>query len=432
LVNGNPVTVNANLTYLLQDVDKDSKIDVTFSKKKYVVTVIADGGGNITPGNDVRIEIEQNQTFTFAAWDGFELQEVRLDGHLVDLVNNTYTITNIHSNHTLYAYFGSILPNTYTITANHTQGGTITPDNVVAIYRGLDQSYTITPEFGYDLADVLIDGVSIGNVNPEGMVYTFKNVTSSHTIRAVFALHNYRVEIVTNGNGSADPTGVQYLPYKTTKLIRFYPEDGYMLGGVTIDGIPVATYNNTLPLYVEANALIVAEFVTDVTKIDTTLINVMVIHNDGGSVDPTGKFTLPYGSTQIFNIVADDDYVIDKVLENGKDITPPPHSKTFSITLNNIIIDEVIEVTFAPETSIRETFTNMFNVSPNPSDGIIYLSYEGTEIEYIKVLDVTGSIVLELRDVNHSIDLSNLASGKYTLFIHHKRGIEAKQVMKIK
>ena len=70
----------------------------------------------------------------------------------------------------------------YTITATAGAHGSISPAGSVSVIHGGSQSFTITPDAGYAIANVRIDGVSIGAAR----YYTFENVTSSHTIEAVF------------------------------------------------------------------------------------------------------------------------------------------------------------------------------------------------------------------------------------------------------
>ncbi len=52
------------------------------------------------------------------------------------------------------------------------------------VIAGADQSFTITPDSGYQVADVLVDGASVGAVTS----YTFNNVMANHTIAASFAM----------------------------------------------------------------------------------------------------------------------------------------------------------------------------------------------------------------------------------------------------
>ena len=70
----------------------------------------------------------------------------------------------------------------FAITAGAGSNGTITPSGSTSVNTGADQVYTITPNCGYAISDVLVDGVSQGAI----ATYTFTNVTASHTITATF------------------------------------------------------------------------------------------------------------------------------------------------------------------------------------------------------------------------------------------------------
>ena len=70
----------------------------------------------------------------------------------------------------------------YTIKATAGVGGSISPSGNVSVREGGDQTFTITPDKGYAVANVKIDGKGIGAVKS----YTFENVSSPHTIEAIF------------------------------------------------------------------------------------------------------------------------------------------------------------------------------------------------------------------------------------------------------
>ena len=74
----------------------------------------------------------------------------------------------------------------HTIKATAGAGGSISPSGNVSVREGRDQTFTITPDKGYAVAKVLVDGKSVGAVTS----YTFKNVTKGHTIEAVFMKSN--------------------------------------------------------------------------------------------------------------------------------------------------------------------------------------------------------------------------------------------------
>jgi hypothetical protein len=79
---------------------------------------------------------------------------------------------------------GVITPNTYTITSSVGPNGSISPSGNITINQGSDKSFTITPDTGYNIDDVLVDGSSLGVVSS----YTFTNVTEDHTISVTFTL----------------------------------------------------------------------------------------------------------------------------------------------------------------------------------------------------------------------------------------------------
>jgi hypothetical protein len=71
---------------------------------------------------------------------------------------------------------------TYIITAMAGSGGSISPSGAVIVDSGSNQTFTITPNAGYYIKDVLVDGTSAGTV----LKYTFTNVIKDHTIEAQF------------------------------------------------------------------------------------------------------------------------------------------------------------------------------------------------------------------------------------------------------
>lgn len=70
----------------------------------------------------------------------------------------------------------------FTITASASTGGSITPAGQVYVLSGRSQLFTMTPDEGASVQDVLVDGVSVGAV----LTYQFDNVTGNHTIEARF------------------------------------------------------------------------------------------------------------------------------------------------------------------------------------------------------------------------------------------------------
>lgn len=85
----------------------------------------------------------------------------------------------------------------YTIKASAGVNGTISPAGWCSVVENGSQTFTFTPDKGYTVAKVLVDGKSVGAVKS----YTFKNVTKDHTIEVIF--------MKSNGNPA---TGVFVMP----------------------------------------------------------------------------------------------------------------------------------------------------------------------------------------------------------------------------
>ena len=106
------------------------------------------------------------------------------------------TDTVFHAGTTVYAHWtytggGSSGYSYYTIKATAGTGGAITPSGNVSVREGRDKTFTITPDKGYAVSNVKIDGRSIGAVKS----YTFENVKRAHTIEASFTRTNEFIDV---------------------------------------------------------------------------------------------------------------------------------------------------------------------------------------------------------------------------------------------
>ena len=106
------------------------------------------------------------------------------------------TDTVFHADTTVYAHWtytggGSSNYSYYTIKATAGTGGSITPSGNVSVREGRDKTFTITPDKGYAVSNVKIDGRSIGAVKS----YTFENVRRAHAIEVSFTRVNEFIDV---------------------------------------------------------------------------------------------------------------------------------------------------------------------------------------------------------------------------------------------
>ena len=145
----------------------------------------------------------------------------------------SYTFTNVQANHTIARQLrdrqlhdhGQAGPN-----------GAISPSGAVAVNHGADQAFTITPDACYHVADVLVDGGSVGAVAS----YTFTNVQANHTIAASFAIDTYTITATAGPNGAISPAGAVAVNYGADQAFTITPAmrlprrgraGGWRLGG---------------------------------------------------------------------------------------------------------------------------------------------------------------------------------------------------------
>jgi len=101
---------------------------------------------------------------------------------------------------------------TYTIHSYAETHGSISPSGTLTLARGADQTFSIVPDAGYNIEDVLVDDVSVGAVSS----YTFENITSSHTISASFTyIPVYDTTFVSILGSDADGNGSREKPYRS-------------------------------------------------------------------------------------------------------------------------------------------------------------------------------------------------------------------------
>ncbi len=135
--------------------------------------------GAITPSGDVTVPASANQTFTVTANPGYKLAYLSVDGRNQG-TKTTFTFENVSANHTISAGFS---PATYNIEAVSGPNGSVDPPSTRQYEYGANQTYTITPNPGYEVSDVRVDGSQQGQITS----YTFTDIHRDHNITVFFA-----------------------------------------------------------------------------------------------------------------------------------------------------------------------------------------------------------------------------------------------------
>ncbi|MCK5878374.1 MAG: hypothetical protein KAH24_01245 [Holophagae bacterium] len=197
LSNGEDGTINSCKVDFIDTGDQYTSLDVPvdfyystgggaafvyFTSTSYTISASANEGGVISPMGDCTASEGSSKAFAINSDDGYHIKDVLVDGESVGVVA-LYTFHNINSSHTIEALF-EVDQEFYTITGTAvSEGGSVDPSGEIQVEQGTDQLFTITPDEGYFINDVLVDGQSVGRIS----TYNFANVSASHSINAVFS-----------------------------------------------------------------------------------------------------------------------------------------------------------------------------------------------------------------------------------------------------
>jgi hypothetical protein len=313
-------SVGAVTSYSFSNVTANHTISASFAVDAYTITATA--GANGTISGPATVVSGAGATYAITPATGYHVADVLVDGVSVGAVT-AYSFSNVTANHTISASFAI---NSYSITASAGANGSIS--GPASVTYAASASYTITPAAGYHVADVLVDGVSVGAVTS----YSFSNVTASHTISATFAINSYSMTVTADANGSI--SGPATVLYGATAVYTITPAANYHITGVVVDGASVGAVSSFSFFNVAGNHTISATFALDSYSIS-------IGGSNNGSI--SGPATVTYGGSATYTIIPATGYYILDTIVDGQSVGP-----VSSYTLTNVTANHYIGASFYP------------------------------------------------------------------------------------
>jgi hypothetical protein len=207
----------------------------------------------------VSVNYGASRTFNFAPPTGYHLTSLVVDGDPVINPGTSYTFNNVTANRNIVANFAI---DTFTINASATGGGSISPAGAVSVDYGASPTFTITPDTGYHVTDVLVDGRSVGAVGD----YTFDRVTTGHSITASFS-DTYTITASAGLGGAISPSGAIQVTQGSSRTFTITPDAGYNIKSVLVDAASVGPLSSYTFPNIAADHRIMAGFVARTIRI---------------------------------------------------------------------------------------------------------------------------------------------------------------------
>ena len=293
VVDGNPV--GPVLSYKFTNVTLNHTIAASFAITTDTILASAGANGSINPAGMTVVNYGGSQSYTFVPNAGYHVIDAVVDGNSIGAVGG-YAFSNVTANHTVSVSFAI---DQLTIAASSGANGSITPAGGVSVAYGGNQSFSIVPNAGYNISDVVVDGISVGAVPG----YDFTNVTGDHSIIASFTINGYTVTATSGLHGAIAPAGPISANAGDNLGFTMTPDAGYHIQSVLVDGVSQGTIPAFAFTNITANHTIRALFAIDQFTVTASA-------GANGSISPSGAVPLNYGASQTFTITPDPGYYI--------------------------------------------------------------------------------------------------------------------------
>ncbi|MGH1362739.1 MAG: YCF48-related protein [Calditrichia bacterium] len=231
-------SIGAVSVYEFVSVDQPHTIQAIFQQITHSITVSSNFGGQVLPNGTVIVTDGADQTFQFIPDPGYAVDWVEVDGNNL-ATQSEYTFSNVTEDHAIQVEFYQL---SFSINASAGANGVITPNGNLTVPGGENRTFDITPDTGFNIEDVVVDGVSLGPLSS----YTFGNIAANHTITASFIATSYPLVSSAGNGGSISPSGLLSVAVGGDAFYTITPDVDYNIGEVYVDGQPIGPVGDYL------------------------------------------------------------------------------------------------------------------------------------------------------------------------------------------
>ena len=233
------------------------------------------------------------------------------------------------------------------ITSTAGEHGTISPSGAIVYSLRSSASYVISPQTGYKIKKILVDGVEIAVTAADGAAqsYEFVNIQKDHTISAEFEQRMFKITVVCGENGKIEPSTTKDYAYGSNVTFVITPSDGHVIKDVLIDGVSNAKAKENAE-YTFSNIRSNHEIEVSFEVVTFTIVSSV---GEGGTMSPNQITTIKnWGENHSVTYTPNDKFVISAIVVDGEtlNLSGVDVSKPYTHTFSNITANHVISCQF--------------------------------------------------------------------------------------
>ncbi|MDI9338257.1 MAG: glycine-rich protein [Alphaproteobacteria bacterium] len=323
-------TTGISNTYVFVNVSRAHSIAVYYSHRGFAVHASVGDHGSLNIPNDTTVDFNSRLDIIATPELGYVLDSLLINHVKVIAINSGYIIPHVTEALTIRATFKVFA---ITVRSSSSGGGSIIPNQDSVLLYGSSIRYYFTPNSGYVLDSLLINGV----LNRDSLSsYTFNNVRGDSTIQVVFKKQQLKIIAIANFGGTIYPDDTVLVNPGDNYTFYFNVNNGYKIDSVLVNGIDTMISNLQFTFTnVQINSQIRVVF-------KKQNYNVFSYAGLNGSISPSGITTVSYGDSLRLLISPNQGYSVDSLLDNGVLVL----DSTTSYTIRNIAENKIILALF--------------------------------------------------------------------------------------
>ncbi len=231
-------------------------INVSGATIHTITTVVLGGHGAVEPNGTIVVEAGTEQHVVFVPDENYALDTVMVNGimryptisQVEYVVDNVYTIDSITENYYITVKYKDVRPYYNVHVEVTTAGGSVTP-NDTSVVVGSDVTLRVTPNAGYHISQLDIDGNLVANYASNEII--FRDIHEDHNVTISFFPNSVEDEVFAGLSIYPNPNNGQFTvsseDFDGDVTFQIYSVSGSLLNEKITTGEQTVSFDNELP-----------------------------------------------------------------------------------------------------------------------------------------------------------------------------------------